>query len=98
RPAAEDLLVAQQDVAAGFQVVALADAPALDLVGDGHAELGLDEGDVVDQEDVGLGDAGEVLGGGLGGDLAVAAAVEGPGAAEGAVPGAAARELDRGAG
>ncbi len=48
-------------------------------------------------EDVGLGDARQVLGGALGRGLPVAAPVEGPGAAERAVPRTAARELGRGA-
>jgi hypothetical protein len=64
-PATEHLLVADEDVAAGFQVVLLADAAALELPGDLVALLGLDEGHVVDDEHARLGDAGHVLGGGL---------------------------------
>jgi hypothetical protein len=64
-------------------------------VSDGVAVLGLDEGHVVHDEDVGLPDAGEVLARRLRRALAVAAPVEGPRAAERAVPRAAAGELDR---
>ena len=67
---------------------------ALELPGDLVALLGLDEGHVVDDEHAGLGDAGHVLDGGLRRQPAVAAAVEGPGGAERAVPRAAAGELD----
>ena len=95
-PAAEHLLVAEQDVAAGLQVVLLADAAPLELPGDLVAVLGLDEGHVVDDEHAGLGDAGHVLDGGLRRQPPVAAAVEGPRGAERAVPRAAAGELDRG--
>src|SRR5262249_35727724 len=94
-PAREDLPVAQQDVGAGLQVVALADAASFDGVGDRHAMLGTDEGHVVHDEDVRLADARQVVGRCIRGRLAVATAVEGPGAAEGAVPGTAACELDR---
>src|SRR5262249_9048127 len=80
------------------EVVALADVPALDLVGDREAVLGPDEGDVIDDEDVRLADAGEILDARLGGERPVAPPVERPGASEGAVPGAAACELDGGAG
>ena len=52
----EHLLVAQQHVAAGLQVVLLADAAPRDRLADGEAVLGLDEGDVVDDEDARLGD------------------------------------------
>ena len=58
--------------------------------------LGAHEGDIVDDEDAGLGDRGELGGDPLRGFEPVAAVVEGPGAAEGAVPGTAAGELDRG--
>ena len=96
-PAREQLLVLDQHVAAGLQVVLLADAPPLDLGRDRVAVLGVDEGHVVDDEHVGLADARQVLARRLRRALPVAAPVEGPRAAEGAVPGAAAGELDRGA-
>jgi hypothetical protein len=85
-------------VAAGLEVVALADAAAPDRLADGEAVLGVDEGDIVDDEDARLADAGELRHRALRAHHAIAAAIEGPGAAEGAVPGAAAGELDRGAG
>src|SRR5207249_8136369 len=96
-PVLEDLVVAQQHVAARLQVVLLAHAALLQLAADREAVLGVDEGHVVHDEDVGLGDAREVLGGGLRRGSAVRAAVEGPRAAERAVPGAAARQLGGGA-
>src|SRR5690606_16183832 len=95
RPALEDLLVPDEDVAPRLEVVLLLDAASLDLVGDLHSALGIDERDVVDDEDVGLADAREVLRRALGRELPVASTVEGPRAAEGAVPRTAARELDR---
>ena len=94
-PAPEHLLVAEQHVAAGFQVVLLADAAALQLAGDLVALLGLDERHVVHDEHARLGDPGHVLGGRFRRQPAVAAAVERPRAAERAVPRAAAGELDR---
>ena len=97
-PVREDLLVLDEDIAARLEVVLLPDPATLDLAADGEAVLGLDERDVVHEEDVGLADARQVLGRRLRRRLAVAPAVEGPGAAEGAVPGTAARELGGGAG
>ena len=97
-PVREHLLVLDQDVAAGLEVVLLLDSAALDLPADGEAVLGMDEGDIVDEEHVRLGDAREILGGRLRRGLAIAPAVERPRAAERAVPRAAARELGRGAG
>ena len=58
----------------------------------------LDEGNIIDDEYAGLADRGEVIDHPLRADRAIAAAIEGPGAAEGAIPRASARELDRGAG
>ena len=97
-PVLEHLAVLDQHVAAGLQVVLLADAAALDLAADGEAVLGLDERDVVDEEHVGLADPREVLGRRLRRELAVAPAVERPRAAERAVPRTAAGELGRRAG
>src|SRR5262249_30688721 len=61
---------------------------------DRHAVLALDEGDVIEDEEPGLADAGDLLDGPLRRLHAVAAAVEGPRAAERAVPGTAPAELD----
>src|SRR5262249_12805526 len=63
-----------------------------------HAMLLADEGDIIDDEDAGLADGGEIGDDLLRAAQAIGAAIEGPGAAEGAVPGTAARELDRGTG
>src|SRR5262249_55468947 len=95
-PETEHLLVAQQHVAAGFEVILLADAGADDRFAEFHAVPFLDEGDVVDDEDARLADRPQVLDDTLRTDHAIAAAVKSPSAAEGAVPRAAARELDRG--
>jgi hypothetical protein len=97
RPPPEHFAVADEHVAAGLQVVAFPDAPALDLVGDGHAVLGVDERHVVDDEEVRLPDPLHLVDDDLRVRLVVAAGVKRPRAAEGAVPRAAARELDRGA-
>src|SRR5207248_3301411 len=88
----------QQYVAAGLEVVLLAHVALLELAPDGEAVLGMDERHIVHQEDVRLRDPGEVVGGRLGRDLAIRAAVERPRAAERAVPRAAACQLRRGAG
>ena len=96
-PEAKHLLVAQQHVAARFEIVVLLDAGAGDRLADLHAVLLLDEGDIVDDEAAGLADRAEILDDPFRADQPVAAAVEGPGAAECAIPRAAARELDRGA-
>src|SRR5262249_37192021 len=97
-PELEHLLVPQQHVAAGLQIELLADALAGDGLADGEAVLPLDERDVVDDEGARLPDRSEVLDHALGAAQPVAAAVERPGAAERAVPRAAAGEFDRGAG
>src|SRR5262249_5303545 len=96
-PPREDLPVAEQHVGSGLEVVTLLDPAALDLVRDRHAVLAPDERHVVDDEDVRLADGGEVLDRRLRREDAVAPPVERPRAAERAVPGAPARELDRGA-
>jgi predicted Fe-Mo cluster-binding NifX family protein len=88
-PALEHLSVAQQDVRARLQVVLLTDAATLDLPGDRVPVLGTDERHVVHQEDARLADLGEVVGGRFGRHLPVLATVEGPRAAERAIPGTA---------
>src|SRR5581483_7063999 len=96
-PVFEDFLVLQEHVAARLEVVGLLDLPLLDLLADRVAVVLLDEGHVVDDEDARLLDRSELVADALDGALAVAAAVERPRRAEGAVPRAAARELDRSA-
>src|SRR6516162_5463249 len=96
-PEAEHLLVAQQHVAAGLEVILLADAGPDDRLADRHPVALLHECDVVDDEHTRLADRPQVLDDALRADRAIAAAVERPGAAKGAVPWAAPRELDRGA-
>src|SRR5215467_4806997 len=95
RPHPEHVLVAEQHVAARLEVVLLVDPAARDGLADLEAVLGLHEGYVVDDEDPGLADGGQVLHRPLRADYAVAPPVERPRAAEHAVPRAAARELDR---
>ena len=67
----------------------LSDAAPLDLVADGEAVVRLDERDVVDDEHAGLADAPSSSPAARA-ETAVAAAVKRPGAAERAIPGAAA--------
>src|SRR6185369_11265553 len=62
---------------------------------DSHAVFRLDEGDVIQDEQARLPDLLDLLHGPLGRLRAVAATVEGPRATEGAIPRAAAAELDR---
>ena len=92
-PVLEQIAVLDQHVAAGLEVVLLLHLPPLQLLPDGEAVLGMDEGHVVHEEDVGLADGGEILGRLHGRRLPVAPAVERPRAAERAVPRAAARQL-----
>src|SRR5262249_22322089 len=73
----------------------LPDPSPKDRLADRETVAFLDEGDVVDDEDSRLLDSVELLGHDLRARGAVASAVEGPCAAEGAVPGTAPRELDR---
>jgi hypothetical protein len=54
----------------------------------------MDEHHVIDDKHVGLSDASQVFYDCLWGALPIAAAIKGPGAAEGAVPGTATRELN----
>jgi hypothetical protein len=61
-PVGEDLTILHENVAAGLQVVLLLDPPALQFAADGVAMLGLDEGHVVHQEDVGFANPRHVLG------------------------------------
>ena len=97
-PVTKCLLVAQQHVAAGFEIIALLDAGAGDRLAELHRVALVDKGHIVDDEDPGFADAAEVLDHPIRAQEPVAAAVKGPGAAKRAVPWAAARELDRSAG
>src|SRR5204863_8978375 len=73
-PEAEHLLVAQQNVAAGLQVVALLDAGAGDGLAQRHAVALLHEGDIIDDEDAGLADPSQTLHHPLGAQQAIPAA------------------------
>src|SRR4029077_19791296 len=85
-PETEHLLVAQQYVAARFEVILLADAGADDRFGDLHSVSLLHKSNVVDDKHTGFADRAQVLDHALRTDYPVAAAVKGPGTAEGAVP------------
>src|SRR5207237_439968 len=61
-PVLEDLAVPEQDVAAGLEVVLLADPKPFQLMADGEPMLRMNERDIVHQEDVGLGDSRDVRG------------------------------------
>src|SRR5206468_3025769 len=91
-PEAKHFLVAQQYVAAGLEIVFLTDAGADDRLADLHPVSLLHEGDVVDDEGTRFADRAKIFDNALRADHPVAAAVEGPGAAESAVPRAAPRE------
>src|SRR5215471_1443057 len=96
-PVAEHFLVANQDIGAGLKVVLLFDLALFQLGTDREAMLGMDESNIVNDEDVGFFDRGHVVRGRFRRRLAVTAAIEGPGAAKRTIPRAPARELDRGA-
>src|SRR5437773_1219543 len=93
-PELEGVLVAQQHVAAGLEIEFLPDALARECLPDREPMALLDERYVVDDEDPGLVDAREIIDHPLGAVHAVAAPIEGPGAAECAIPGTAAGELN----
>src|SRR5437868_7105574 len=97
-PEFEHLLVAQQNIAARLHVVLLLDPSPCDRFSDFEPLLRLDECDIVNQEDCRFFDPFQFLDGLVRADRPVAATVKSPGAAEGAIPGAAARKLDGGAG
>src|SRR5262249_3760436 len=96
-PELEELPVLDEHVAAGLEVILLLDAAPLELLSDGAPVLGMDEGDVVHEDHLGLADGGETLRRLLRRRLPIAPAVERPRAAERAVPRAAARQLGGGA-
>src|SRR5438132_3934931 len=81
-PKAKRLLVAQQHVAAGLEIVFLTDAGADDRLADLHPVPFLHKGDVVDDEDPRLTNTAKVLDDALWADHPVAAPIEGPGAAK----------------
>src|SRR5439155_12058607 len=60
-PEAKHLLVAQQHVAAGVQVIALADAGAGDRLAELHAVPLVDERNIADDKDAGLEDPADTL-------------------------------------
>src|SRR6476659_3121894 len=93
-PELEHFFVPQQHVAPRFEIVLFVDAATGDCLTDGHPLFGLDKGNVIDDEDPRLTHAAQVINDGFGAANAVAAAVEGPGAAEGAVPGTAPGKFD----
>src|SRR5580658_6109522 len=53
-PIGENLLAAAEHVGAGLQIVIFPDFALFELAADGKAMLGMDEGDVIDDEDVAL--------------------------------------------
>src|SRR4029450_14054618 len=97
RPNRESLLVPQQPGGGSPEAAPLPDALPDDGFADGHAMLGLDEGDIVEDEQSRLADLLDLLHRPFRRLHPVTAPVKGPCAAEGAVPGAAAAELDQGA-
>src|SRR6516162_2358715 len=97
-PETEHLLVAQQHVAASFEIILLADTGTDDRLGDLHAVPLLHKRHVINDEGTRFAYRPEVLDDTLRADHAIAAAIEGPRAAEGAVPRATPRELYRSAG
>src|SRR5260221_14037590 len=77
-PEAEYLLVAQQNVAAGLQVVALLDAGSGNRFAQLHAVPLVDECDIVDNEDARLADRAQILDDPLVADQPIASSVKGP--------------------
>src|SRR5260370_31826697 len=75
-PKAEHFLVAQQDIAPGLEVIALADAGAGDRLADLHSVPLVDESDVVDYEDTGFADRPKILDNPPRADHPIAAAIK----------------------
>src|SRR5262249_51515326 len=97
-PELKHLLVAEQDVAACFEIESFADSLSRDRLADLKAMPYLNECDIINDENARLRDRSQVLDYAFRVEQPIAAAIEGPGAAERAVPRATAREFDRGAG
>src|SRR6516165_11693810 len=96
-PQAEDVLVAQQHVAARLEVIPLADAGPDDRLPDLHSVPLVDKGDVVDDENSRLADRLQILAASLRAHQPIAAAIESPCAAKRTIPTTTAREFDRSA-
>src|SRR5215472_8007229 len=97
-PEAKDFLMAQQHIAAGFEVIPFLDAGTGDGLADLHPVPLLQKSDIVDDKDTRLPDRPQILDRLFRRDQPIAPAIKGPGAAKRAIPRTAARKLDRGTG
>src|SRR5206468_4794632 len=93
-PEFEYFLIAQQHVAARFEVITFPDAAARDPFGNLHAVLGLDECYIVNDENAGLANLRHFFDSALRCFHPVIASVERPRAAKDAVPRATSAELN----
>src|SRR5262249_20738068 len=87
--------IAQEHVAACFEVVLFANPLPGERLADFHPVLGLNEGHVVDDKYPRLANRSQLVDDGARTFDAIAAAIKRPGTTKGAVPGAAAAEFDR---
>ena len=94
-PEAEHVLVAQQHVAAGFEIIFFLDPGARHRLAKLEPVALVNEGDVIDDKDARLADRAQILDDPLRADETIGAAVKRPGAAERTIPRTAARKLDR---
>src|SRR5439155_13214508 len=94
-PIGEDLTIAEYHVTTRLQIIPLPDPALFYGPPDRHAVLRMDERHVIDNKHVGLADPCEVFHDGFWGAVPIATTIKGPGAAEGAVPRTATRELNR---
>src|SRR5262249_37783132 len=93
-PKFEHLLIAQQHIAARFEVITFPDAAARNRFSYLHTVLGLDERYVIHDENAGLADLRQLFDSALWCFYAVVASVERPRAAKYAVPRATSAEFD----
>ena len=93
-PPLKDVRILQQDIAAGLEVVFLADSAFFHRSGNRIPVLGMNECHVIDDENIGLFDGCQFRRRSFRGRAPVAAPIESPGAAEGAIPGTAPGKFD----
>src|SRR5262245_9528781 len=93
----EHLLVAQEHVTTGFEIVLLVHTAALNLARQREASLWIDESHIVNDEHIGLTGLLQVYHRPFRIDLTIATSIKSPGAAEGTIPRAPTGKLDRGA-
>src|SRR5262249_41238838 len=88
------LFVAEQHIPPCFQIVLLLDSTSRNRLPDCHAVLGLNKGDVINDEDAWLLNPAEIIDNDLRAGHPITSSIKGPGAAERTIPWTSAREFD----